>query len=451
MAEVTNAPQGIADVSVDFTGRGGKISPQIATKELGRTGLIEYSGHVYEEQLRQLASFVIRTRIYREMSENDSVIGAMLFAIQMLIRQVDWRVQAGGKTQEDMRARVFVEECMRDMSTAWPDIISEILSFLIYGWSFHEIVYKIRLGENRDPSKNSRFNDGLIGWRKIPIRAQETLWTWIFDKEGGIQAMRQQPPPDYQFRVIPIEKALLFRTTIRKNNPEGQSILRSSYRTWYFKKRIETYEAIGVERELAGYPVVYVPAEWTDVNATEGERNAYQAMKQLVTNIRRDEQEGVILPSIFDDNNNQLVKLELLTSGGKRNFDTNVIINRLDQRLAMTVMADFVLLGTATDNGSYALSSDKTKMFSMAIKAWMNQIASVWNKFGIPRLFEINNWRLDKYPEIVFSDVETPDLNELGNYIQRLSKAGAPLFPNDELEKYLKQAANIPIVEKREI
>ena len=36
--------------------------------------------------------------------------------------------------------------------------------------------------------------------------------------------MRQQPPPDYQFRVIPIEKALLFRTTIRKNNPEGQAL-----------------------------------------------------------------------------------------------------------------------------------------------------------------------------------------------------------------------------------
>lgn len=451
MAKDTNAPEGIADVTVDFTGRGAKITPQIATKELGRTGLIEYSGHVYEEQLRQIASYVIRTRIFREMSENDSVIGAMLFAIQMLIRQADWRVQVSGTSQQDLRAKEFVEECMRDMSTAWPDIISEILSFLVYGWSYHEIVYKMRSGENRDPIKNSRYNDGLIGWRKLPIRAQETLWTWIFDKEGGIQAMRQQPPPDYQFRVIPIEKALLFRTTIRKNNPEGQSILRTAYRTWYFKKRIETYEAIGVERELAGYPVCYVPVEWTDVNATQGEKEAYNAMKQLVTNIRRDEQEGAILPAIYDDQNNQLVRLELLTSGGRRNFDTNVILNRLDQRLAMTVMADFVLLGTATDNGSYALSSDKTRMFSMAIKAWMDQIASVFNKFAIPRLFAINNIRLEKYPQIIHTDVESPNLIDLGNYIQKLSGAGMPLFPNNDIENYLKQAANLPTEEKKEL
>ena len=451
MAVTTNAPENISDVTVDFTGRGGKINPQIATKELGRTGLIEYSGHVYEEQMRQLASYVIRTRIYREMSDNDSVIGAMLFAIQMLIRQCEWRVQPGGNSQADMQAKAFLEECMKDMSSSWADIISEILSFLIYGWSFHEIVYKRRLGENRDPTKNSRYNDGLIGWRKMPIRAQETLWTWIFDNEGGIQAMRQQPPPDYQFRVIPIEKALLFRTSIRKNNPEGQSILRTAYRTWYFKKRIETYEAIGVERELAGYPVVYVPAEWTDVNATQGEKDAYNAMKQLVTNIRRDEQEGAILPAIYDDQNNQLVRLELLTSGGRRNFDTNVIINRLDQRLAMTVMADFVLLGTATDNGSYALSSDKTRMFSMAIKAWLDMIGAVFNRHAIPRLFAMNNIKLEKLPEIVHSDIETPDLNELGNYIQKLSGAGMPLFPDAELENYIKAAANLPVNKKQEL
>ena len=122
-------------------------------------------------------------------------------------------------------------------------------------------------------------------------------------------------------------------------------------------------------------------------------------MKQLVTNIRRDEQEGAILPAIYDDQNNQLVRLELLTSGGRRNFDTNVIINRLDQRLAMTVMADFVLLGTATDNGSYALSSDKTRMFSMAIKAWLDMIGAVFNRHAIPRLFAMNNIKLEKLPK----------------------------------------------------
>lgn len=425
-----------------------KITPQIATRELGRTGLIEYDGYVYEEQLRQLSSFDVRVRVYREMSENDSVIGAILFVIDMLIRQVTWRVQAGGGTPEDEEAKKFLESCLQDMSSTWEDTISEIMSFLVYGFSYHEIVYKRRLGENKDPTKNSRFNDGRIGWRKIPIRAQETLWRWLFDDEGGIHGMVQLPPPDYRIRTIPIEKALLFRTAIHKNNPEGRSILRIAYRTWYIKKRIETFEAIGIERELAGYPVVYVPVEWTDVNATQGEKDAYAQMKKLVTNIRRDEQEGAVLPAIYDEQNNQLVRLELLTSGGRRNFDTSQIITRLDQRLAMTVMADFILLGTATPNGSFALSADKTRLFSMALGTWLDSIAATFNRYAIPRLFSLNNFKLEKLPTLEHADIDNPDLKDLGEYLGKLAGAGAPLFPDEDLEDYLREVAGMPLTKK---
>lgn len=38
---------------------------------------------------------------------------------------------------------------MNDMQDTWSDTISEILSFLTYGWSYHEIVYKVRAGRKR--------------------------------------------------------------------------------------------------------------------------------------------------------------------------------------------------------------------------------------------------------------------------------------------------------------
>jgi hypothetical protein len=40
--------------------------------------------------------------------------------------------------------------------------------------------------------------------------------------------------------------------------------------------------------------------------------------------------------------------------------------------------------------------------------------------------------------------VETVDLNELGEYIAKLSQAGAPLFPDEELENYLRRQAALP-------
>ena len=203
-------------------------------RESGSTGLRRSGNYVLEEFLPQLQGYrAIQT--YREMRDNDPVVGAILFAIDKLVRQVKWRVQPASSSLEDVKAAKFVESCMMDMSTSWEDLISEILSMLTYGWSYHEIVYKRRGGQDApDSTSRSKFDDGFIGWRKIPIRAQDTRQEWRFDENGGITSMVQSSPPDYTLRDIPIEKSLLFRTTSEKNNPEGRSILRNAYRPWYY-------------------------------------------------------------------------------------------------------------------------------------------------------------------------------------------------------------------------
>ena len=149
-----------------------------SSKEIGRIGQRRYGGNIYEEFLYELRG-KRGIEIYREMSENDDIIGAILFSIEMLVRQCSWNVQPGGDTAKDKEAAEFVESCMNDMQETWIDTISEILSFLTYGWSFHEIVYKRRMGNTKDTRTKSKFNDGLIGWKKLPIRAQETLYQWV--------------------------------------------------------------------------------------------------------------------------------------------------------------------------------------------------------------------------------------------------------------------------------
>ena len=230
----------------------------MANKEIGRIGQRRYGGTIYEEFLHELRG-TRGIEVYREMSENDDVVGAILFAIEMLVRQCDWNVEPGGDTAKDKEAAEFVESCMHDMQDTWTDTISEILSFLTYGWSFHEIVYKRRMGNTKNPTTKSKYTDGLIGWKKLPIRAQETLYRWEYDNEDNLLGMTQMPPPDFGTYTIPMSKALLFRTKSRKNNPEGRSILRNAYRSWYFKRRIQEIEGIGIERDLAGLPVMHAP------------------------------------------------------------------------------------------------------------------------------------------------------------------------------------------------
>lgn len=406
-------------------------------KEIGRIGQRRYGGTIYEEFLPELRGHR-GIAAYTEMSENDDIVGAILFAIEMLVRQCDWNVEPGGDTAKDKEAAEFVESCMNDMQDTWIDTISEILSFLTYGWSYHEIVYKRRMGNTKDPRTKSKYSDGLIGWRKLPIRSQETLYQWEYDNEDNLLGMTQMPPPDFGTFTIPIEKALLFRTKSRKNNPEGRSILRNAYRSWYFKRRIQEIEGIGIERDLAGLPVIHGPEDldiWDDQN--KDAVKARLGLEEMVRSIRRDEMEGVVLPAGYT--------LELLSSGGTRQFDTNAIINRYDTRIAMTVLADFIFLGH-DKTGSWALSSDKTELFAVAIGAFLDIICETFNSQGIPSLVDINGQHfagITDYPKMVHGDIEDADIAKVSAFIKDMTGIGV-LVPDEGLEDYIRQIGHLP-------
>jgi len=402
--------------------------------ESGRSGLYRYGGWIYEEFLRELQGRK-GTEVLKEMADNDDMVGAILFSVEMLMRQVVWNVKEAGNSEVDIRASEFIFSCMHDMEQTWSDFISEILSFLTYGWSYHEIVYKRRIGKTNRPETHSKFDDGLIGWRKLPIRSQDTLWQWKYDDSENLLGMVQCAPPIFEQVFIPIEKALHIRTKSRKANPEGRSILRNAYRSWYFKRRIQEIEGIGIERDLAGLPVIEAP-EGADIWSDEAAADRARAEK-LVTSIRRDEREGIVIGNGW--------KLTLMTTGGRRQFDTNAIIERYDNRIAMTVLADFVLLGHQKV-GSFALSSDKTELFSVALGAYLDLICETFNNQAIPRLLDMNGDAfngLTGYPELIHSDIEKPDLEELSKFVSSLVGIGA-ITPDENMEDYLRMAADLP-------
>lgn len=406
-------------------------------KEIGRIGQKRYGGNLYEEFLTELQG-AKGIKVYREMADNDDTVGAILFAIKMLIRHTQWNVEPGGDTPKDKEAAEFVQQCMDDMLTTWTDTISEVLSFLTYGWSFHEIVYKRRMGKTRNKKTKSKYSDGLIGWQKLPIRSQETLYQWEYDAEDNLIGMTQMPPPDFGLLTIPINKAMLFRTESIKDNPEGRSILRNAYRSWYFKRRIQEIEAIGVERDLAGLPLIYGPEDLWDP-ADEEMKKIHASLIGMVKSLRRDELEGLVLPG------GENYKVELLSTGGSRQFDTNAIINRYDTKMAATVLMDFLMLGHEK-TGSYALSSDKTELFSVAIGAYLDVICETFNSQGIPSLIDINGSHFDgitDYPFLSHGDIEDADIQKMGNFIKDMTGIGV-LVPDDALEDYVRELGKLP-------
>jgi hypothetical protein len=393
---------------------------------LGATGLKQWSGQIDEELLPQLSG-TKAAKVFREMSDNDAICGAILFAIQSLIGQVKWRVEPADESDEAARAAEFVESCVVDMSHTWEDFISEVLSMLVFGWSFFEIVYKIRHGASDDPKFASRYEDGMVGWRKLSIRSQESLDRWEFDADGGLRGFWQRPAPTYDLRFVPIEKALLFRTLSRLNNPEGRSIFRNGYRSWFYEKRIQEIEAVGIERDLTGYPVMEVPMSMLMKGATEDQKALLAYLSKMIVQVKRDEREGAIVPAETNDEGKPTgYKLKLLSTGGRRQIDTNAIVTRYEQRIAMSALAEFIMLGMQ-EVGSRSLASSKTEIFSLALGGWLDKIAGVLNMFAIPRLMEINGFASSVYPTFVHGDLETPDLAEVGAYVVNLANAGIPV------------------------
>jgi hypothetical protein len=418
--------------------------------EIGTGGLRRTGGFIIEEFLTGLRSLQ-GAKAYKEMSTNDPVVGALLFAIEQLIRNIDWRVdpftgsEEEEQTQADKDLAEFVEQCRHDMSSSWDTMISDILSMLVYGYAFCEIVYKKRMGNDQDdPSRRSQFRDNKIGWRKITLRAQETTWMWMLDEKGGIQGMVQVDPSTGGRGAveIPIEKALLFRTSSSRNNPEGRSLLRNAYRPWRFKKTIEEIEAVGIERDLAGLPVAYVPPQLLSGNANEAMVGARDAIQELVRGIKRNENEGILFPLSYDENGREMYKLTLLTTGGQRQFDTDKVVSRYDQRIAMTVLADFILLGHE-NVGSFALGASKIDLFTTAISQIAREICEVFNSYAIPRLLKLNGIKTDRMPKLAFGQLTHVDLALLGNFIQQVAGAGA-LVVDAGLDEYLRTTAGLP-------
>lgn len=402
-------------------------------KQLGTTGLKRYGPYVYEEFLPELR-WPRAGKVYQEMADNDPVIGAILYLAEMLIRGTSWGVSPASTSKVDVEAAEFLKSCMDDMEMSWPDTISEILSMLTYGFSFHEILYKVRRGPTeRSARYRSKYSDGRIGWRNLPVRSQNSLNGWIFNKDNEVVAFEQLAEPDYQRVVIPFSKGLLFRTRVTRDNPEGKSLLRNAYRPWFFKKHFEEIEGIGIERDLAGFPVLQSPEGLDLWNEDDPNMVALRSRaEELVANVRRDSEEGILLPYGWD--------LKLLTSGSSRQLDIGGTIERYDNRIAITMLSDIILLGNKS--GSFALADTKQSMLASSLQSQLLNIADVFNTRAVPRLFQANSFvGLTALPKIVPGQIQTPSLKEVALVLRAM---GLKINDDMELQNYLRRIMNMP-------
>ena len=425
-----------------------KLSETAAKIELGVYGKNTYTGDIRADEFLQELKGKKAIQKYKEMRDNNAIVGSIMYAVEQTLRDVKIDVVPADDSEEAKREAEFVKSVLDDMDHPLDDHISESLSYLTYGFAWFEVVYKTRQGDARSPKKNSKFDDGRIGVKKIAIRAPWTVESFEVDQTSGeVLGMWQEAAWGKMPKMIPVEKSLYYRTTSLNNDPSGRSVLRNAYVSYTYLNKIQSYEAIAIERELHGVPVGRMPAEYLSSDATTDQAALRSQFERILRDLKNNEQGYALLPSdLYVDadgkpTNQRLMDVELITANGSRSIDIDPVVKRYQHDIARSLMAEFLMLGSGS--GSYALSKTKTDLFLRSLESYINTIVDVLNKQLVERLWQLNGLDWATMPKLVAGDVAPHDLREIASFLRNLNGAGIEVQQHPEVVSDLMAIAEL--------
>lgn len=396
--------------------------------ESGYLGLNVFNG-VSNDELKRELNFPNSVNTYKQMSYHGT-INAALTLYENLISKVDWVFKPiNNANAEELKQAEIINQMMNDLTDQnWSEFISEALSANMYGFSVQEKVYRRRLKAN-----GSKYNDGLIGWKKLPIRNQETIEKFIFTEDGNeVKGVKQNLSAvsdvynRYSSRtnnevILPRSKIMLFRAGKHKGDPFGKSMLRDAYLAWRFLSVIEEIEANGVAKDLAGLPVLKLPPQYLSSDASPDQKAIRAYYENVMRNLQLNQQSALILPQAHDPDTKQpMFDLQLLSLNGSKAMDTSKIKEYYKNLILTSLFADILVLGQS-GVGSNALGQVKNSLSASAAESMLRKIRDVINEDLIKQTYELNGWDTSRMGHMDFDNLETEDLESFSKAVQRFA------------------------------
>jgi hypothetical protein len=398
--------------------------------EMGYLGLRHYSG-VTRDEIRRELNFPQSLVTYREMGEH-STINASLSLFDSIISKATWSFKPPkDATDEEKKQAEAINQMMHDMDTSWTDFIRDALSMNVYGFSLCEKVYRRRYKSN-----GSLYNDGIVGWKKLPIRSQESIQRFIFSSDGNelLGAKQNLTRISDNFNqymgssrnevVLPMSKLLHFRSGRHRGDPYGKSPLRDAYLAWKYLVLLEEMETTGVSKDLAGLPVLSMPMQYLDKDADVDKQAVRKYFENAMRNLQMNEQSAMILPNMYDPDTKQpLFKLDLLSTGGNKSYDITKIKEWYKNLIMISLSTDILTMGQ-TQVGSFALGSIKNSFAGSVAHLMARNIADTLNRDLIRQTYELNQWDTSRMGTIDFGNLIEVDMEVQSKFLQRVMSVG---------------------------
>jgi hypothetical protein len=365
---------------------------------------------------------------YDEMTNNDAAVDVSLRAAKMPVMGAMYFVEAFDDSPEAEEVREFVSFNLLE-GTAAPFLLTleDTLRMLEFGFSVLEKVYETREWAPRKAGANRR---NMTMLKKLSPRPTPTIVEIKYDDNGGPVGIVQnavQADGKVKREEIDISKLIVFSFNKKGGNLEGKSILRTSYKHWYYKEQLYKIDGIQKERHGMGFPRIKLPIGYTDKDK--------EAAFELVQNIRTNERGGAVVPMAWE--------LDFLELPGQP-VDVLRSVEHHNGMIMLNTMTQFLLLGLEGTGGGRATSGSHQDMFIKALRYLGSLICECFNLYCIPELVAYN-YTTDKFPKLQVRNIgETKDLQQWASGLANLFARNV-ITPDFETEQWARAIIDAPL------
>lgn len=424
-------------------------------EEVGAPGTIFYSGFLDQEEYNVDLQGEKAIEVYTRMLRSDGMVKAMIRSIVLPARSAVLNVRPASDKPEDVHIANVVQHNLLNMGgMVWDDFVRQAFTNALgYGFAIHEKVFSVPGGK---PNIQEIDGEEIIALYKLAVRLPKSIYRWHIDRTGELRGITQKTfiaanqegfdveakrnaPADYVtggswvYPTIPIGRLFVMSLDREGANFRGESILRSAYKHWFYKDALLRIQAVAAERHGVGVPYAILRE-----NIRIEERNAVAAALRSL----HSHEKGYFLASEahLSKEPNSFGILDMKATG-LRSLDTAILYH--DRQMALSILADFLSLGSGQGGNANVMHRDKSSLFFNSLKGIVRQFEQTLNAMVIHQIVDLNWPSVAAYPEAEMGSLETKDFERLGRSLALMTGAGL-LTPGAELEQQLREMAELP-------
>lgn len=368
--------------------------------------------------------------VYDDMLTSPQVAGVFSAVVQTILG-TGWRLDGTGCRPD------ITQHCARDLAVpvvgaSDQDDETSLPVEDKFSWDEHvelAIDEYLRYGHSIFEQKGQFGEDNLWHLAKLGWRSGRSITKYNIARDSGLISLEQSPSTNGILSrssntptTLPVSRVVVYVRNRRGGNWRGESLLRPAYGPWMMSSRAQRIELILGER--AGSPVVVYKAAEKETDLTQG--------KAIATAVRVGREAGVAVP----------YGAELLLKGIDGTLpDLDKTIRRHDERIAGSMLANFLNLGSQSGTGSYALGSTFFNAFVLALQKIAKDIARTASRHVVADLVRWN-WPGERAPRLVFDEIGARR-DALVQALATLVNAGV-LTADQDLEEFVRAAIGIP-------